>query len=393
MSASRFSFALSSSPPGPVAPRTGIVTTAHGSFETPTFMPVGTLATVKTLLPGEVAATGAGILLVNAYHLYLRPGHELVARMGGVHRFMGWDGPILSDSGGFQVFSLAGLRKVNEDGVKFRSHVDGSEHFYTPELAMEVQAALGVDIAMPLDHVLPGTSEERAAGEAVERTLRWYERCRVAQPGLATFAIVQGGVHERLRRLHAREAAAAGAPGYSIGGLSVGESKDLMWAMTEVVTSELPIDKPRYLMGVGSPEDLVNAVGRGVDMFDCVLATRLGRNGALFTDDGRANIRNAKYREDAGPIDPQCDCLLCRGFSMAYLHHLFRNDEMLGYRLATIHNVRYLVRLCERMRAAVAGGEFEAFATEYLGRYRATDERTRLDQKARWMARGGANRS
>lgn len=393
MSRPAFQFRLTSSPTSPVEARAGLVTTAHGSFETPAFMPVGTLATVKTLLPEEVAATGAGILLVNAYHLYLRPGHELVARMGGVHRFMGWDGPILSDSGGFQVFSLSGLRKVSEEGVKFRSHIDGSEHFYTPELAMEVQAALGVDIAMPLDHVLPGTSDEGAAEDAVHRTLRWYERCRAAQPHLATFAIVQGGVHERLRRQHAREAVAAGAPGFSIGGLSVGESKDLMWAMTEVVTSELPVDKPRYLMGVGSPEDLVNAVGRGVDMFDCVLATRLGRNGALFTDDGRANIRNAKYREDPGPIDPGCDCLLCRSFSMAYLHHLFRNDELLGYRLATIHNVRYLVRLCERMRRAIAGGGFEAFAEEYLGRYRATDERTRMEQKARWTARGGAKQS
>lgn len=391
MSRQEFHFRLTSSPGSPVAPRTGVVTTAHGSFQTPAFMPVGTLATVKTLLPEEVAATGAGILLVNAYHLYLRPGHELIARMGGVHRFMGWNGPILSDSGGFQVFSLAGLRKVTEQGVTFRSHIDGSEHFYTPELAMEVQAALGVDIAMPLDHVLPGTSGEPAAREAVERTLRWYERCRVARPGLTTFAIIQGGVHEPLRRFHAREAVAAGAPGYSIGGLSVGESKDLMWAMTAVVTAELPVDRPRYLMGVGSPEDLVNAVARGVDMFDCVLATRLGRNGALFTDDGRVNIRNARFRDDPAPIDQDCDCLFCTRFSMAYLHHLFRNDEMLGYRLATIHNVRYLVRLCERMREAIAAGRFADFATEYLGRYRPTDERTRMEQKARWQASDAAS--
>lgn len=390
MSASGFSFALSSSPAGPVAARTGVLTTAHGSFETPAFMPVGTLATVKTLLPEEVAATAAGILLVNAYHLYLRPGHGLIARLGGIHRFMGWDAPILSDSGGFQVFSLAGLRRVTEQGVTFRSHIDGSEHFYTPELAMEVQAALGVDIAMPLDQVPPGMADERAAREAVERTLRWYERCRVAQPGLATFAIIQGGVHESLRRLHAREAVAAGAPGYSIGGLSVGETKDLMWAMTAVVTAELPADRPRYLMGVGSPEDLVNAVACGVDMFDCVLATRLGRNGALFTDDGRVNIRNARFREDPAPIDHGCDCLFCTRFSMAYLHHLFRNDEMLGYRLATIHNVRYLVRLCERMRGAIAAGRFADFAEEYLGRYRPADERTRMEQKARWQANAAA---
>ncbi len=383
-----FAFDLTSEPPGPTSPRTGVVTTAHGEFPTPAFMPVGTLANVKTLLPGEVTATGAGIMLVNAYHLYLRPGHELVAKLGGVHRFMGWDGPVLSDSGGFQVFSLSNLRKVSEDGVRFRSHIDGSEHQFTPELAMEVQAALGVDIAMPLDHVLAGESAYEAARDAVERTLRWFQRCRVAQPQLATFAIVQGGIHEELRRFHAREAALLDAPGYSIGGLSVGESKDLMWQMTAVVTAELPATKPRYLMGVGSPEDLVNAVGLGVDMFDCVLPTRLGRNGALFTDHGRVNIRNARFREDPGPVDLNCDCATCTGFSMAYVHHLFRNDELLGYRLATIHNVRYLVRLCERMRAALTAGEFDEFAEEFLGGYLPVDERIRREQKRKWEERG-----
>lgn len=383
-----FEFQRTGGSDDPVGPRTGLVTTAHGLFATPAFMPVGTLATVKTTSTDEVRRTGAGILLVNAYHLYLRPGHGLIERLGGVHRFMDWSGPILSDSGGFQVFSLAGLRKVSEEGVRFRSHVDGSEHFYTPELAMEVQAALGVDIAMPLDHVLPGESEYSAAKEAVERTLRWYERCRVAQPGLATFAIIQGGIHEELRRFHAREAAAGGATGYSIGGLSVGESKDSMWAMTAVVTAELPVERPRYLMGVGSPEDLVNGVARGVDMFDCVLATRLGRNGTLFTDSGRANIRNARFREDASPIDAECDCPACSRLSMAYLHHLFRNSELLGYRLATLHNIRYLVRLTERMRAAIAEGRFEEFAAEYLGRYQAVDEGVRREQKERWVARG-----
>ena len=351
-------------------------------------MPVGTLATVKAVSPDEVRGTGAGILLVNTYHLYLRPGHDLVERMGGVHRFMGWDGPILSDSGGFQVFSLAGLRKVTEAGVRFRSHIDGSEHFFTPELAMEVQAALGVDIAMPLDHVLPGESSREQAQDAVERTLRWYERCRTAQAELATFAIVQGGVHEDLRRFHAREAVAQDAPGYSIGGLSVGESKADMWAMTEVVTSELPTNRPRYLMGVGSPEDLVEAVGRGVDMFDCVLATRLARNGTLFTDGGRANIRNVKFREDPNAIDSDCGCVMCAGYSMAYVHHLFRNDELLGYRLASIHNIRYLVRLTERMGEAIEGGCFADFAAEFLGRYRPVDEAVRREQKAKWVQRG-----
>lgn len=350
-------------------------------------MPVGTLANVKTLLPDEVAATGAEILLVNAYHLYLRPGHELIERLGGVHKFMKWDGPILSDSGGFQVFSLAALRKVDEHGVRFRSHIDGSEHEYTPELAIDVQRALGVDIAMPLDHVVPGLSPEPEARQAAERTLRWYERCRKAAGDFTVFAIVQGGIHPELRSWHARSLAELDAPGYSIGGLSVGEAKADMWAMTEAVNTELPLEKPRYLMGVGSPEDLVNGVARGVDMFDCVLPTRLGRNGALFTDDGRVNIRNTRFREEPTAVDPDCDCLTCQRFSAAYLHHLFRNDELLGYRLATIHNVRYLVRLAERMREAITEGHFEAFADDFLGRYRPTDERTRAQQKARWLER------
>ena len=356
-------------------------------------MPVGTLATVKSLLPEEVKATGAEILLVNAYHLYLRPGHALVEKMGGVHRFMDWSGPILSDSGGFQVFSLARLGKVDDSGVRFRSHIDGSEHFYTPELAMAVQTALGVDIAMPLDHVLPGDADAAPARDAAERTLRWYARSRAAAPELPVFGIVQGGVHLELRRWHARELAAMDAPGYSIGGLSVGESKEDMWAMTEAVNAELPVDKPRYLMGVGSPEDLVNAVGRGVDMFDCVLPTRLGRNGSMFTDLGRANVRNVRYRQAEGPIDPECDCLACSRYSMAYIHHLFRNDELLGHRLASIHNIRYLVRLTERMRAAISVGNFADFAADYLGRYQVADEATRSDQKAKWLAQSGHEES
>jgi queuine tRNA-ribosyltransferase len=382
-----FSFELTSTSAGPVAPRTGRVTTAHGAFETPAFMPVGTLANVKTLLPEEVAATGAQILLVNAYHLYLRPGHELIGRLGGVHRFMDWHGPILSDSGGFQVFSLARINKVDETGVTFRSHLDGSLHEYTPELAMAVQRALGVDIAMPLDHVVPGDSPPNVARDAAERTLRWYDRCAAAAGDLATFAIVQGGTDEGLRRWHARELAARPAPGYSIGGLSVGESKAAMWAMTEVVNAELPIDRPRYLMGVGSPEDLVEAVARGVDMFDCVLPTRLGRNGSLFTARGRANIRNARFRDEPGPVDPGCDCATCTRFSAAYLHHLFRNDELLAYRLATIHNVRFLVRLAERMRAAIASGRFADFAADFLGAYQPTDEAVRTQQRQQWRQR------
>jgi queuine tRNA-ribosyltransferase len=386
---SQFSFRLTSNGLGRVAPRTGVITTGRGDIRTPAFMPVGTLATVKSLLPEDVAATGAEVLLVNAYHLYLRPGHELIERLGGIHRFMSWDGPILSDSGGFQVFSLARLGKVDDAGVRFRSHIDGSEHFYTPELAIGVQRALGVDIAMPLDHVLPGDASEAPARAAAERTLRWYQRCRDAAAEMPTFAIVQGGVHTELRRWHARELASLGAPGYSIGGLSVGESKPLMWEMTEAVNGELPGDRPRYLMGVGSPEDLVNAVMRGVDMFDCVLPTRLGRNGSLFTDAGRVNIRNARYREEDGPIDHACDCSMCRRFSMAYVHHLFRNEELLGYRLASEHNIRYLVRLTERLGAAITDGSIASFARGFLDRYRVVDEELRADQKSRWLKQSG----
>jgi queuine tRNA-ribosyltransferase len=382
------SFALLNQPADPVSPRLGILSTAHGEVRTPAFMPVGTLAAVKSLLPSEVRATGAEILLVNAYHLYLRPGLETLERAGGAAAFMGWDGPVLSDSGGFQVFSLARIGRVDESGVTFRSHIDGSEHHYTPELAMEVQRALRVDIAMPLDHVLPGQADRRAAEDAAARTLRWFERSRRAAAGLPTFAIVQGGVHEDLRRRHARELAALDAPGYSIGGLSVGESKAEMWSTTEVVAAELPLDRPRYLMGIGSPEDLVEAVARGVDMFDSVLPTRLGRNGALFTPEGRVSARAARFREEPGPVDAACDCLMCSRFSMSYVHHLFRNDELLAYRLASIHNLRFLARLVEQMREAIALGTFDSFAQHFRARYRPTDEAIRSEQKERWLARG-----
>ena len=380
-------FRLSSSDSSPVAARTGVLSTTHGEVLTPAFMPVGTLATVKSLAPADVRGTGAQILLVNAYHLYLRPGADLISRLGGVHRFMGWDGPILSDSGGFQVFSLAKLGKVEESGAHFRSHIDGSEHFYSPEAAVRVQRDLGVDIAMPLDHVLPGQSVRSAAEDAVGRTLRWYIRCREAAGPIPTFAIIQGGIYDDLRRWHAREVAALDPPGYSIGGLSVGESKDDMWAMTEVVNAELPVDRPRYLMGVGSPEDLVNGVARGVDMFDCVLPTRLGRTGGLFTDDGRVSIRNSRFREESGPVDPGCDCSTCGSYSAAYLNHLFRNEELLAYTLASIHNIRYLVRLTERMRSAIEAGAFDSFRRAFLERYKTADVEVRDDQRARWLAR------
>ena len=383
-------FRLDGGGEGPAAPRAGTLTTGRGSVLTPTFMPVGTLASVKALTPEEVAATGARITLVNAYHLYLRPGHRLIESLGGVHRFMGWEGPILSDSGGFQVFSLAKLVRVDDEGVRFRSHLDGSEHHYTPELAVEVQSALGVDIAMPLDHVLPGDAPAPDQREAAQRTLHWFDRSQALDPAPALFAIVQGGVHEDLRRWHARELSAREAPGYAIGGLSVGESKAEQYAMTEVTCAALPADRPRYLMGVGSPEDLVHAVARGVDMFDCVLPTRLGRTGSLFTGEGRINIRGARYRERTAPLDPDCDCAMCASYSPAYVHHLFRNEELLGYRLASIHNLRYLQRLCQRMREAVLAGAFDALAEEFLARYQPTDEAARTEQRARWRPRSRA---
>jgi len=370
-----------------VGPRRGRLITSRGTVETPVFMPVGTLAAVKTLLPEEVESAGAEMILVNAYHLYLRPGHRLIEQFGGVHRFMGWSRPILSDSGGFQGFSLARLVRVDDDGVRFRSHIDGSEHFYTPELAIEVQRALGVDIAMPLDHVVPAGTPEAETREAAERPLRWFERCRRAAGTMPVFAIVQGGVDAELRRWHARALAALDAPGYAIGGLSVGEPKAAMWRTLEVTCAELPPEKPRYLMGVGSPEDIVEAVARGVDMFDCVLPTRLGRNGGLFTDEGRVNIRAARFAEADAPVDPDCDCLACRRFPAAYLHHLFRNEEMLGYRLATIHNLRYLARLIGRIRCAIEEGRFQEFAAAFQARYRPTDESVRAAQREKWLER------
>jgi queuine tRNA-ribosyltransferase len=379
-----FAFEVTVPPAGPSQARTGRLTTQHGSIDTPVFMPVGTLANVKALLPHEVRQAGASIVLVNAYHLYLRPGHELVARLGGVHRFMDWHGPILSDSGGFQVFSLAAIRRIGDEGVRFRSHIDGSEHLYTPELAMQIQRALGVDIAMPLDDVRgPGESRE-VLDDAAERTLRWFDRCREAAADLTTFAIVQGGGDESLRRRHARELAARTPPGFSIGGLSVGESKPEMWAMTRAVVAELPPERPRYLMGVGSPEDLVEGVRQGIDMFDCVLPTRLGRNGALFTHAGRVNILNARFRGMDAPVVPGCDCYACTHHGAAYLHHLFRNREILAYRLATIHNIRFLTRLFEEMRAAIRAGAFDAMADEFLARYRPADPQVRSEQHALW---------
>lgn len=370
------------------AARAGTLHTPRGDVATPVFMPVGTRATVKTLAPADVHAAGGRMILGNTYHLLLRPGPEIVAEAGGLHRFMGWEGPMLTDSGGFQVFSLGGLRTITDDGVVFRSHIDGAQMSLSPERAVVVQEALGADVIMALDQPPPPDADHAHARAATERTHRWLARCLAAQSTeQALFGICQGGMHADLRRQSAAVIAASGTPGCAIGGLSVGESKAVMWQMLDASLSELPAEKPRYLMGVGSPEDLVQAVGRGVDMFDCVLPTRLGRNGALFTPDGRVNIRNARFARDFGPVDGGCDCEACTGFTAAYLHHLIRCDEILGYRLASIHNIRFLTRLMAQARAAILDGRFSSFAAALLTRYRVTSEMVRMEQKAKWTNR------
>jgi queuine tRNA-ribosyltransferase len=325
------------------------------------------------------------MILSNAYHLHLRPGDDLVRELGGLHRFMGWDGPILTDSGGFQVFSLETLRTVTEEGVEFRSHIDGSRREFTPESVMRIERNLGADVIMQFDHVIPGQSDSPTARDASERSLRWLARCRaeldrlapsaieLPSPEQALFPIVQGGIHAELRREAARAITGMGDwRGFGIGGLSVGEAKPEMYAMLEVVDPELPRDRPRYLMGVGFPEDLVEGVARGVDLFDCVAPTRMGRNGTAFTSEGRINIRNGRLRTDAGPLDAACDCATCRRFSRAYLRHLFIADEMLGPRLLSLHNVHFLVALMRRARQAVLDGAFDSWSRDWLARYSST---------------------
>ena len=360
------------------AARAGAFATPHGTVETPAFMAVGTAATVKALDPLELEAVGCQMILANTYHLHLRPGADVVRSLGGVHRFMGWDGPVLTDSGGFQVFSLEGLRTVSEDGVEFRSHLDGSLHVFTPESVMRIERNLGADVIMQFDHVIPGRSDEATARDASERSLRWLARCAAeigrwpedARAAQALFPIVQGGIHETLRREAARSIRSAGDwAGYGIGGLSVGEAKPDMYRILEVVDGELPRDHPRYLMGVGFPEDLVEGVRRGVDLFDCVAPTRMGRNGAAFTRDGRLNIKRAEYRADSRPLDEGCDCTACRRFSRAYIRHLFTSDEILGLRLLSLHNVHFLVRLMRDARAAIRDGTIDAWSREWLARY------------------------
>ncbi|MCJ7604622.1 MAG: tRNA guanosine(34) transglycosylase Tgt [Dehalococcoidales bacterium] len=373
--------------------RAGELHTAHGTVLTPVFMPVGSQATVKTLTPPEIRDTGSTMILANTYHLYLRPGLDTVAEMGGLHRFMNWDGAMLTDSGGYQIFSLAPLCRITDDGVTFRSHIDGSEHVFTPERAVQYQEKLGADVIMVLDECSAYGDSREKIEKAMERTHRWAQRCRDARTrdDICLYAIVQGGMVPDLRRQSAGYLAALDFPGYAIGGLSVGEPKDVMLEMLSEATALLPEEKPRYLMGVGSPEDLVAGVARGVDMFDCALPTRVARNGALFTGAGRINIRKASYKKTDEPVDPECDCYTCRTFSAAYLNHLFRAEELLGLRLASIHNLRFLANLMEKIRAAILEGTFETFAKSFLERYRPTDEQTRVSQKKKWLdSRSGA---
>ena len=360
------------------AARAGSLTLPHGSVETPAFMPVGTQGTVRALSPVDLANIGAGLVLANTYHLHVRPGEDTVANLGGLHRFMSWDGPLLTDSGGFQVFSLEGLRTVDEDGVEFQSHVDGSRRRLTPERAVEIQWTLGADVAMAFDHVAPGQSDAALSRDALERTLRWLDRCATRHRALAQDApprqtlwpIVQGGTRIELRRASLEGTMKTGDwTGIAIGGLSVGEPKPEMYETLAALSPRLPGAVPRYLMGVGFPEDLVAGVERGMDLFDCVAPTRNGRNGSAFTDDGVVNIRNAAWRNDPSPLDPACDCETCTRYSRGYLRHLFVAGELLGLRLLSLHNVRYLIRLAGALRRAIRQDTLASWAADWRLRY------------------------
>ena len=353
--------------------RRGRLVTPHGAIDTPAFMPVATQGSVKSLDPADLRSAGAQIILANTYHLHLRPGHELVRDLGGLHRFMGWNGPILTDSGGFQVFSLSKLRRLGEEGVEFRSHLDGSTRLLTPEICVDIQHALGVDILHPLDECLPHAVSFGDTERSLALTQRWLDRSvarhRAAHGNGALFGIVQGGGHAALRRRAVEETCAHDLPGYAIGGLAVGETKALLYDITALVAGLLPADRPRYLMGVGKPTDLVEAVARGVDLFDCVLPTRNARNGQAFTSEGTLTITQARFTRDASPLDAECACLACRGFSRAYLRHLFMARELLAYRLLSLHNVTFYLGLLRSMREAIAARAFEPLRARILDRY------------------------
>lgn len=371
--------------------RAGRITTPHGEITTPVFMPVGTQATVKSLSPDELWGVKAQIILGNTYHLYLRPGAGLIERFDGLHRFMGWSGPILTDSGGFQVFSLAHNRKLDDDGVTFKSQIDGSSHRFTPEIVIGVEEQLGADIIMVLDECTPHPSTYEYNKRALARTHAWAERCLGAQmrTDQALFAIVQGSIYEDLRQESARTLSALDFPGYAIGGLSVGEPKEDMHRILEATVPLLPASKPRYLMGVGSPEDLVECVARGIDMFDCVLPTRVARNGALLTRDGRLPIKSSRFAGEDRPIEPDCDCYACTHFSLGYLHHLYKAEELLAYRLNSIHNLRFMTRIIAEIRNAILDNSFNSYREEFLARYKTTDRAAAVKQRDLWLAAHG----
>ena len=362
--------------------------TPHGTVPTPVFLPVGSQGTVKTLTPAEIQELGISMILANTYHLYLRPGMEIIERMGGLHKYMSWDGAILTDSGGYQIFSLARLRRVSDEGVVFRSHIDGSEHLITPELAIKYQEIIGADVIMVLDECPAHDDSLEKVRQAMMRTHRWAERCQKAQQrgDQNLYAIVQGGIFPQLRRQSVEFLTSLDFAGYAVGGLSLGEPKEVTLAVMEQTVPLLPADKPRYLMGIGSPEDIIEGVDRGADIFDSVLPTRVARNGALFTPSGRVNIRNAAYSQVEQPVVNGCNCNTCRNFSAAYLHHLFRCEELLAYRLATIHNLHFISNLMCRIRSAIMDGTFSSYKRNFWQNYRPTNEQVRLAQKRKWLA-------
>ncbi len=389
MPPSFFSFVIDAECAGSWA-RAGTIQTPHGTIRTPIFMPVGTQATVKSVSPEELRAAGVQIILANTYHLMLRPGSELIASFGGLHSFMHWDGPIMTDSGGFQVFSLGHLRKLGEEGAAFKSHLDGSPHLLTPESVMRIEAELGSDIVLPLDICAAYPCSRVEAKEAMERTHRWAERALIAKeqlrPEQTLFGIVQGAFDAELRRESAHFVGNLPFPGLSIGGLSVGEPKQLMWEMLREVTPALPREKPRHLLGVGSPEDIVMGVGLGMDMFDCVLPTRVARHGGLFTPDGRVNVKTARFRSEHGSIEEGCDCYTCQHYSAGYVHHLARTEEQLYFRLGTIHNIHFMLRLANRLRETIVDGTYPAFRDDFIARYRPASEKVREEQREKWKA-------
>ena len=352
--------------------RLGKIHTPHGIIETPIFMPVGTQATVKAMTPEELKEIESQIILSNTYHLYLRPGQELVKKAGGLHRFMNWNGPILTDSGGFQVFSLGDLRKITEEGVEFRSHLDGSKHFISPEKAVEIQNALGSDIIMVFDECAPYPADREYVKNSLERTTRWAKRCKEAHENIdrqGLFGIIQGGMYKDLREQSAKEIIELDFPGYAIGGLSVGEPKDLMYEVLEYTAPLMPKEKPRYLMGVGSPDCLLEGVIRGIDMFDCVLPTRIARNGTAMTSRGRITIKQARYFEDFTPLDPECSCYTCKNYTKAYLRHLFKANEILSSRLFSYHNLYFLLKLMAKVREAIQNDKLLNFKNNFLEKY------------------------